>query len=72
VIGNKAWASEVARLIEAGDRKIPGIAWRWAEEVLGRKILRGGKHAQRPDVKDRQAGQAAEHARDDDDGMVQL
>lgn len=57
----------IARRIEAGETVSP-IARRYAEEFLGRRILRGGKHAVRPDHMDRAAGDIPEA----DEGMVAL
>ena len=54
-MAGKEWASEIARRYEAGET-IPRISVKYAEDVLGRPLLRGGKHAQRPDTKDKQAG----------------
>lgn len=64
----KAVYEAIARRVEAGER-VPYVARKYAEEVLGRSILRGGRHAQRPDAKDRQAGQADEFDAPD---MVEL
>lgn len=54
---------EIARRIEAGESVSP-IAQRYAEEVLGRRILRGGRHAARPDRADLVAGDRS-HGADD-------
>jgi len=54
-VAGKEWAAAIARRYEAGET-VPRISVQYAEEVLGRQLLRGGKHAQRPDTKDRQAG----------------
>lgn len=64
--GRKAF-EEIARRIEAGETLSP-IARKYAEEVLGRRILRGGKHAVRPDAMDRAAGDVI----DGDEPMVVL
>lgn len=55
--GGRQWAHDIAQRVEAGET-LPRISVKYAEQVLGRPILRGGKHAARPDAKDRQAGQA--------------
>ena len=54
VTGNRAWALAIAERIEAG-KFVDRIAQEWAAEVLDRPLLKGGKHARRPDVKDLQA-----------------
>ena len=53
--GSKEWAVSIERRCAAGEL-IARLAVDWASEVLGRPILRGGKHAARPDTKDLQAG----------------
>ena len=53
--GSREWARRIAARVEAGER-VARYAVSLASEALGRPILRGGKHAQRPDAKDRQAG----------------
>ena len=53
--GNREWARRIAARVEAGER-LDRYAVNLAAEALGRTILRGGKHALRPDAKDRQAG----------------
>lgn len=53
--GNREWARRIAAKVEAGER-IDRYAVNLAAEALGRPILRGGKHAERPDAKDKQAG----------------
>jgi len=70
-VGNRSWADVIAARIEAGET-VPRISRQYAEQVLGRRLLRGGKHAARPDVKDRQAGQAADFERPADTEMVVL
>lgn len=60
--GDKAWAHRIAKRVEGGEL-IERYAVNLAAEVLGRPILRGGKHAVRPDAKDRQAGDL--HGRDE-------
>lgn len=62
--GDKAWAHRIAKRVEAGE-VIDRYAVNAASEVLGRPILRGGKHAVRPDAKDRQAGDLHSHSRDE-------
>lgn len=64
-MADKSWAHVIAQRVEAGET-VPTISWLYAEEVLGRQILCGGKHAQRPDAKDKQAGDY----RDRDDMVV--
>ena len=63
--GSREWAVSIERRYAAGEL-IARIAIDWAAEVLGRPILRGGKHAARPDAKDRQAGDLH------DDGFVAI
>lgn len=63
-MGNRSWAQTIAERAERGET-LPRKSIELAEAVLGRKILRGGKHAVRPDAKDRQAGQAADFTSDD-------
>lgn len=53
--GSRAWALRIAQRVESGEF-IERYAIGLASEVLGRPILRGGRHAERPDSKDRQAG----------------
>ncbi len=53
--GNREWARRIAARVEAGER-VDRYSINLASEALGRRILRGGKHAVRPDAKDRQAG----------------
>lgn len=53
--GNREWARRIAARVEAGER-LDRYAVNLASDALGRPILRGGKHAVRPDAKDRQAG----------------
>ena len=53
--GSRAWALRIAQRVESGEF-IERYAINLASEVLGRPILRGGKHAARPDAKDLQAG----------------
>lgn len=53
--GSREWARRIAARVEAGER-VDRYAVNLASEALGRTILRGGKHAYRPDAKDRQAG----------------
>lgn len=53
--GNREWARRIAARVEKGER-IDRYVVNLASEALGRPILRGGKHAVRPDAKDRQAG----------------
>lgn len=53
--GDKSWAFRLACRVESGEC-VERYAVNLAAEVIGRPILRGGKHAIRPDVKDRQAG----------------
>jgi len=55
VTGSRDWAVRVATRVEAGEF-VARISIDWASEVLGRPILRGGKHTHRPDTKDLQAG----------------
>ena len=57
--GNKEWARAIARRAEKGE-PVDRIAIEMASSVLGRTILRGGKHAARPDIKDRQANDVRE------------
>ena len=66
--GNRDWAGVIAARVEAGETVAHAVKSA-AEQVIGRKLLRGGKHVQRPDAKDRQAGQVNEF---DDDKMVVL
>lgn len=70
-VGNRSWADVIAARVEAGET-VPRISRQYAEQVLGRRLLRGGKHAQRPDNKDKQAGQAADFVESNDDRMVVL
>lgn len=63
--GSREWARRIAARVEAGEF-IERYAIGLASAVLGRPILRGGKHAVRPDGKDRQAGDRH------DDEMVTL
>lgn len=63
--GNREWAQRIAARVESGEL-VGRYAIVMASAVLGRPILRGGKHVQRPDVKDRQAGDYC------DDEMVAL
>lgn len=53
--GSREWAKRIAARVESG-QFVERYPITLAAEVLGRPILRGGKHAQRPDVKDKQAG----------------
>lgn len=55
VSGDRSWAYRLAARVEAG-AFVDRLAVEWASEVLERPILRGGKHAVRPDAKDMQAG----------------
>lgn len=55
VSGSKAWAYRLAARVEAGEFVERSVI-ELASQVIGRPILRGGKHAVRPDAKDRQAG----------------
>lgn len=52
---DRAWARKIEERYGRGE-KVPWAAVRKASDMLGRPLLRGGKHAQRPDAKDRQAG----------------
>lgn len=60
--GNRDWARKLAHRYEVLGEHLPIYAVRCAEEVLGRQLLRGGKHARRPDAKDRQANDRHEDA----------
>lgn len=53
-VGDKAWARRIEKRLSDG-HEVPAISRRFAEEVLGRQLLRG-KVGQRPDAADRQAG----------------
>lgn len=55
ITGDRAWARRLAERVEAGEF-VGHLAVEMASEVLDRPILRGGKHAVRPDTKDLQAG----------------
>lgn len=62
--GSRDWAVQIAERVEAGER-VARIAVDYATDVLKRPILRGGKHASRPDTKDRQANDAHQYADDE-------
>ena len=55
VSGDRSWARRLADRVESGE-VVERFPIELASEVLGRQILRGGKHAVRPDTKDLQAG----------------
>ena len=62
--GNKDWARSVEARYAKG-AIVPRIAVDWASEVLGRPLLRGGKHQRRPDVMDKQAGDTSHADREE-------
>ena len=64
-VGNRSWADVIAAKVEAGET-VSRISREYAEQILGRRLLRGGKHARRPDTKDKQAGDY----RDDNEMVV--
>lgn len=65
VMGDRSWAMHVAERVEAGE-SVARIAIEWASDVLGRRLLRGGKHTCRPDAMDLQAGDYHDDYQNDD------
>lgn len=66
-VGDKAWARRIEQRLAEG-HEVPAIARRFAEDVLGRQLLRG-RVSRRPDAADRQAGDDSFR---DDERYVQL
>lgn len=62
-------ALEIEQKVAAG-RQVDYYGRKWAAEVLGRPLLRGGRHAVRPDVSDRRAGDDSFGGFDSDDDLV--
>ena len=53
-VGNKDWIKKIEDRVAAGEC-VPFLVQKMAEDMLGHPLLRGGKHAERPDTKDLQA-----------------
>lgn len=62
-------ALEIEQKVAAG-RRVDYYGRKWAAEVLGRPLLRGGRHAVRPDASDRRAGDDSFGGFDGDDDLV--
>lgn len=63
-VGNKDWMTKIEGRVAAGEC-VPYLVQKMVEEALGRPLLRGGKHAYRPDTKDLQAGDMHEERHED-------